>query len=271
MSTARAALPSRRFVRLAHLRKLSECEQVAAVCYRVRNGEIELLLIRTSGGDRWTFPKGSAEAGLTHAQAAALEAFEEAGVHGRIEEAAFARYFRRAVPHRSDQRGSTSREPAINAHLCQVLRLSSPKESKRNRTWFSIEEARRRLREGRDRADGAEFVRVIDRAVARIWQGAHAIRTPEIRLAQSVPPLAGNPTETLQKVKFDFAEICRSEAFRIPHGAAQSDGRQRFTPSPAREAVPCEVLEFVPPREAGRRLLPVDKKSKALAAAVRNC
>jgi ADP-ribose pyrophosphatase YjhB (NUDIX family) len=70
------------------------CEQVAAVCYRARGGAIEFLPVQTRGG-RWTFPKGSAEPGLTHAQAAAVEAFEEAGVHGRMEEASFARYVRR--------------------------------------------------------------------------------------------------------------------------------------------------------------------------------
>ncbi len=67
---------------------------MAAVCYRVRAGEIEFLLVQTGKG-RWIFPKGSVEPGLTHAQAAALEAFEEAGVHGRMEEASFTRYVRR--------------------------------------------------------------------------------------------------------------------------------------------------------------------------------
>ena len=87
-------LPTFKVIRLSHLRKLRGCEQVAAVCYRVRGGCIEFLLVQTRGG-RWTFPKGSAEPGLTHAQAAAFEAFEEAGVHGRMEEASFARYRRR--------------------------------------------------------------------------------------------------------------------------------------------------------------------------------
>src|SRR5271169_3005360 len=73
---------STKFVRLAELRRLKECEQVAAVCYRRRGGNIEFLLVKTGKG-RWIFPKGSVEPGLTHAQAAALEAFEEAGVHGR--------------------------------------------------------------------------------------------------------------------------------------------------------------------------------------------
>src|SRR5579863_7161341 len=110
---------SPRFVRLAQLHKLRECEQVAAVCYRLRNDEVEFLLVRTRGSGRWTFPKGSAEPGLTHAQAAALEAFEEAGVHGRIEEASFARYARRR---RGMKRGagSDAGKLTVSAHLCEV-------------------------------------------------------------------------------------------------------------------------------------------------------
>src|ERR1700689_4308383 len=84
-----------KIVRLSLLGKMRECEQVAAICYRIRRGAIEFLLVQTRGTGRWIFPKGSAEPGLTHAQAAAIEAFDEAGVHGRIEEASFARYVRR--------------------------------------------------------------------------------------------------------------------------------------------------------------------------------
>src|SRR5882672_11951531 len=109
----------RPFVRVAQLHRLSECEQVAAVCYRVRGSTIEFLLVQTRGG-RWTFPKGGTEPGLTHAQAAAMEAFEEAGVHGRIEEVAFTTYVRR-------KRGSDPAvETAVNAHLCEVLWLEAP-------------------------------------------------------------------------------------------------------------------------------------------------
>lgn len=158
---------SAKFVRLAELRKLRECEKVAAVCYRVRGG-IEFLLVQTGKG-RWIFPKGSAEPGLTHAQAAALEAFEEAGVHGRMEEASFTRYVRRK---RGEARNSAARsaakETVVNAHLCEVLRLVPPQEADRNPTWFSAEKAKRRLQEDRPPDFGAELARVVDRAVSRI-------------------------------------------------------------------------------------------------------
>jgi len=161
--SSRGNSPSAKFFRLSHLRRLRGCEQVAAVCYRMRNGEIEFLLVRTRGG-RWTFPKGGVESGLTHAQAAALEAFEEAGVHGRMEEASFARYVRR-------KRGQTEDpaiELAVNAHLCEVLRQDPPQEFDRNPTWFSPEKAKRRLREDRGPEYGAELARVVERATMRI-------------------------------------------------------------------------------------------------------
>ena len=173
--------PETRFLRVSHLRRLQECEKVAAVCYRVRPKGIEFLLVQTRNR-RWTFPKGGTEPGLTHAQAAALEAFEEAGVHGRMEEASFARYVRR-----EREGNSTAVELAVNAHLCEVLRLDPPREPKRNRTWFSTEETKRRLLQDRPSDYGAELARVVDRAVARIRQ----LRDPRI----PVP-------DALQKVQF---------------------------------------------------------------------
>jgi 8-oxo-dGTP pyrophosphatase MutT (NUDIX family) len=53
--------------------------QVAAICYRTRNSAVEFLLVNTNGGNKWTFPKGSTEANLSHSQAAEREAAEEAG------------------------------------------------------------------------------------------------------------------------------------------------------------------------------------------------
>jgi len=136
-------------------------EQAAAVCYRVGKRGVEFLLVRTRGG-RWTFPKGGLEPGLTYAQSAALEAFEEAGVHGRIEAIAFARYVRRAPSK------SAAKSVLVHAYLCEVSRLGKPQEPKRNRTWFPPEKAKRRLHEGRISECGAELAAVVDRAVARV-------------------------------------------------------------------------------------------------------
>src|SRR5277367_1553784 len=190
--TSRSSVKS---FRLSQLRKLRGCEQVAAVCYRVRSGSVEFLLVRTGSG-HWTFPKGKAEPGLTHAQAAALEAFEEAGFHGRMEEAWFARYLRRKGSdlQESVRSGESSAEKdlMVQAHLCEVSRLEPPQESNRHPTWFSAEKAKRRLREDRAPAFGAELARVVDRAVARIRRSRSGTGTV----------VNGPQKDALQKVQY---------------------------------------------------------------------
>jgi 8-oxo-dGTP pyrophosphatase MutT (NUDIX family) len=152
-----------RFIKLAELRRLRGTEQVAAVCYRVRNSSVEFLLVQTRGG-HWTFPKGKVEAGLTHAQSAALEAVEEAGVHGRMEESAFTQYVRR----KGGSNGTPALEVVVNAYLCEVRRMSAPQESGRMPTWFSVEKTKRRLRDDRKSDFGDELIRVVEEAVTRI-------------------------------------------------------------------------------------------------------
>lgn len=178
-----------RFFRVSKLRRLCYPEQVAAVCYRLRGGEIEFLLVQTGGG-RWIFPKGGVEPGLSLAQAAAIEAFEEAGVHGRIEEAAFAVYRIRS--------GKGSRKQLVSAHLCEVLRLGPCQERGRNRTWFSAVEAKRRLQEDRKHEDARELQRVIGRAVARIGQLRGKVEAP-----LEVADRSRAPADPLQQVQFE--------------------------------------------------------------------
>jgi 8-oxo-dGTP pyrophosphatase MutT (NUDIX family) len=244
-------------VRLSQLRRLRECEQVAAVCYRLGREGVEFLLVRTRGSGRWTFPKGSTEAGLTHAQAAALEAFEEAGVHGRIEEASFARYVRRKRSDGLKSRGAIEKGTAVNAHLCEVSRLSPPQESKRDRTWFSAQDARRRLREGRGAQDGASFARVVDRAVARIERLRSRSDVIEVRQPEVVPDGFAARRDALQKVRFEAFEGAYREMAEAWFG---TDARKGIV-AKSRQTLQGEVLEFVPARE---------KKTKALDTGTRN-
>ncbi len=110
---------------------------------------LEFLLVQSRGG-RWIFPKGGVEPGLTQAQSAALEAFEEAGAHGRIEEMPFARYRVDRISRKSakDSRKEATAGEAITAHLCEVSHLEPPQEADRNPTWFSAQKAKRRLTGG---------------------------------------------------------------------------------------------------------------------------
>lgn len=166
-------------------------QQVAAICYRIGRRGVDFLLVQTRGG-RWIFPKGGVEPGLTLAQSAALEALEEAGVHGRIEEIPFARYFRQTLD-------AGVSEPAVAAYLCEVTRREAPQEANRNPTWFSAEKAKLRLRQDRAHDFGEELARIVDRAYSRIERlqsGAHGSPSFEVR-------------DELQKVRFDYLEAGR--------------------------------------------------------------
>jgi 8-oxo-dGTP pyrophosphatase MutT (NUDIX family) len=275
-------LPLAKSVRLSQLRKIRRCDQVAAVCYRVRRGTIEFLLVQTRGSRRWTFPKGSAEPGLTHAQAAALEAFEEAGVHGRIEESSFARYVRRGQVDPCRSTRSAEKSIAVSAHLCEVLRLCRPKESNRNRTWFSVDETKCRLRNGREKSEGNGLARVVDKAVTRIQQLQSGTWLAAVRL----PPrhdLRRNHAQGkdgLQKVQFEAPTPRNNrvlEASLLPNMRRQIAETRRFALPASAHAVgslPGEVLQFKIPasfviRSAMRnsRLLAGAKKIKAAKTA----
>jgi 8-oxo-dGTP pyrophosphatase MutT (NUDIX family) len=139
--------------------------QVAAICYRRRGDEVEFLLVNTNGGNKWTFPKGSPEARLSHSQAAEREAVEEAGALGTIQP----RHFHLYIHSKGVfwQPGGVQ-EFVVKAFLMEVQELRRPDEALRHPTWFSPEEARRRLAKGREVKYARELNAVIDRALEHI-------------------------------------------------------------------------------------------------------
>jgi 8-oxo-dGTP pyrophosphatase MutT (NUDIX family) len=191
-------LPNRAFLRHSRRPGSSQREQVAAVCYRMNGHGIEFLLVRTRRR-RWTFPKGGVEPHLTRAQTAALEAYEEAGVHGRIEQAPFASYSRR-----KRGAGSLVTDLTIRAYLCQVERLQRPQESDRNPTWFSPEKAKRRLADDRHPHDGEELMQVVDRAVARIQRLLVQAPVPDAlqKVQFEAPPLAATRIQQVTLARY---------------------------------------------------------------------
>ncbi len=139
--------------------------QVAAVCYRRRGAVVEFLLVNTNGGNKWTFPKGSTDARLSHSQAAEREAAEEAGALGTIEP----RHFHLYIHSKGVfwQPGGVQ-EFVVKAFLMEVHELRAADEPMRHPTWFSPEDARRRLAKGREVKYAHELEAVIDRALERI-------------------------------------------------------------------------------------------------------
>jgi 8-oxo-dGTP pyrophosphatase MutT (NUDIX family) len=59
--------------------------QYAALPYRLDGRQVRILLITSRQTQRWIIPKGWPIDGMTPREAAATEAAEEAGIHGRVE------------------------------------------------------------------------------------------------------------------------------------------------------------------------------------------
>lgn len=110
-------------------------------------GGVEFLLVRTSNGERWTFPKGGRDPGETLPEAAAREAIEEAGAVGRTGASPIGAYL-----YRGEQ---------VVAFALEVDREQRPAETDRHPTWFGLEAARSRLAEGRDGDFGEQMERVL--------------------------------------------------------------------------------------------------------------
>jgi 8-oxo-dGTP pyrophosphatase MutT (NUDIX family) len=160
--------------------------QVAAVCYRRRGSSVEFLLVNTNGGSKWTFPKGCTDARLSHSQAAAREALEEAGAVGVIEPRHFHLYLHSKGVF---WQPSGVQEFVVKAFLMEVTRLRAPGEAMRNPTWFDASEARRVLAKGREVKYAAELQAVIDRAQERIQpEKAVFTSTAESRNSRLVLP-----------------------------------------------------------------------------------
>lgn len=59
--------------------------QFAALCYRIKNDKLQFCLVTSRRSGRWIVPKGWPMNGETPMDAAATEAFEEAGLRGKIQ------------------------------------------------------------------------------------------------------------------------------------------------------------------------------------------
>jgi phosphohistidine phosphatase len=63
---------------------MSRREQAGVIPFRRKKGVIEVCLIRNKGSRKWKIPKGFVDSGETAEQAALKEAWEEAGLSGRL-------------------------------------------------------------------------------------------------------------------------------------------------------------------------------------------
>jgi 8-oxo-dGTP pyrophosphatase MutT (NUDIX family) len=121
--------------------------QFGALCYRrtdAKKSGVEVLLVSSRDTGRWIIPKGWPVDGETPAAAAAMEAWEEAGVRGRVYETCIGHYsYHKWI----DEEMSL---PCIVAVFAvEVLRLDDdyPEAAERKRKWLTPKKAAQRVEE----------------------------------------------------------------------------------------------------------------------------
>lgn len=140
----------------------SKVGQAAAVCYKVVDNQPEFMLIKSSGR-RWIFPKGKIDPGEDAWETAQREAFEEAGVSGKIDKKRLGTFI-----HIKQDLKSSGKEIVIAAYLLEVISTQEPSEKHRNPTWFSYKDAIKAFSEGRASKYFSEYEKVLEKAVDRI-------------------------------------------------------------------------------------------------------
>ncbi|MDO9609962.1 MAG: NUDIX hydrolase [Brevundimonas sp.] len=116
----------------------SETRQVAALSWRMGASGPEILMITSRETRRWVIPKGGRMAGKTDAEAAAQEAFEEAGVRGAVGDASIGHFRYSKIVRNGDLRSYV-----VAVYPLEVLvQLGDwPEAHQRERRWMSPAEA----------------------------------------------------------------------------------------------------------------------------------
>jgi 8-oxo-dGTP pyrophosphatase MutT (NUDIX family) len=117
--------------------------QVAALCFRKRKERVEILLITSRETGRWVVPKGWPMPPLKDYNAARREAFEEAGVEGRMRRKTFGSFAYAKL------RLNDSLAIRVDVYLLEVEREKKtwPEMGERKRRWFGLDEAGHRVQE----------------------------------------------------------------------------------------------------------------------------
>lgn len=131
-------------IRLTGQEKRSVRTQFGALCYRIKNGKVQILLISSRSAGRWVIPKGWPMHKMTPAEASSVEAYEEAGVEGQVFETCLGIY-----SHRRQAKDGVLLPCVVAVFPMHVKRLIKkfPEAKQRKRKWFSRKKAAKLVQE----------------------------------------------------------------------------------------------------------------------------
>jgi phosphohistidine phosphatase len=112
--------------------------QSSVIPYRLHEGEPQILIVSSSKNKHWVVPKGIHDPGLSAQASAAKEAWEEAGVEGRVHAKAIGRY-------QYEKWGATCTVEVYPMEVNKLLSESQWQEHHRGRKWVSAVQAAKLL------------------------------------------------------------------------------------------------------------------------------
>jgi len=137
-------MPRQRPLRLGDSRKDEVRTQFGALCWRRRAGEVEILLVTSRGSKRWIIPKGWPVDRATPAAAAETEAWEEAGVSGKVSPVCLGIYSYEKVV-QGDERASCV--VAVFPLRVKSQSATYPEMKERKRKWIRQKKAAKMVAE----------------------------------------------------------------------------------------------------------------------------
>ena len=118
--------------------------QFGALCYRITDEKIQVLLITSRRTQRWILPKGWPENGMTPGESAANEAMEEAGVTGKLNERPLGVFYYEKIVENGENYPCIV---TIYALKVKKTWADYQEKSERRRKWFSQKGAAKRVLE----------------------------------------------------------------------------------------------------------------------------
>jgi len=119
-------------------------KQYGALPWRYSGGGLEVMLITSRDTGRWVIPKGWPIRGLTPSQAAAREAYEEAGLGGMMSSKPIGEF---EYGKRVDDGKVQPTRVTVFALERMVQHREWPEQGQRRMQWFSITDAAKAVEE----------------------------------------------------------------------------------------------------------------------------
>lgn len=133
-------------------------QQTAVLAYIIEENVPKVMLVTSRDRRRWVLPKGHIDDGLSEREAAIQEAYEEAGINGRLAKSRIGTYSYRKY----DRPDGPAYKVRVYPMEVASIETDWPEMSERDRTWMDFKAAAEAVEEPELKAMLEEFGAMLD-------------------------------------------------------------------------------------------------------------